>query len=455
MVLPLRSNGSTLPPLLWMSRARQQLTKRLEEATCAVPSSASQEPLVTRFNPRETYFDVARDQVALQAPYPVVPSMALPPGHAVARRHPQGTPLLVYRDKKDPSQLRAFVNACAHRGSPLLHAPPSGQFETKPLTAPLLTCPYHAWTYDANSGALRKIPGHAKAFGLMSPSQFQLEPVTCTEQAGYVWVGGDTMRQQGLWQMEEMEATLKPFLHDPSSPSTPASAYKIIGYREWLIQANWQLLVETALESYHVPVLHQKTFHLVTDPTEGTMVSQYQDNNKNVTMTVPLRNFTRRTTNDDNWTDQDTLRFLGDTTTTHLLFPYSFVTLFKRFLMFMTVEPVMPSTTSKHDTPSTSTIIRAWTLSHRFYDSSEQEEGEAIQQRDLAGVMAAVQEDFECTERIQQGLNFDSHYGKRPRNKKDFIYGSYEANNIKFLNNVCSVAKQLDEGSLAREESGS
>jgi hypothetical protein len=180
---------------------------------------------------------------------------------------------------------------------------------------------------------------------------------------------------------------------------------------------------------------------------------------------VPLRNFKHNTKpddddddNDDKWTNQDTLRFLGDTTTTHLLFPYSFVTFFKRFLMFMTVEPVMASnTTTKHPAPSTSTSIRAWALPHRFYNSSDQAEGEgdARQQRDFAGVMAALQEDFECTERIQKGLNFDHHHhnhhhhhGKRLYSK-DFVYGGYEANNVTFLNNVCAVAKQLDDGSLA------
>src|SRR4051812_5259467 len=48
-------------------------------------------------------------------------------------------------------RLRAFVNACRHRGHELL--PCGGSASGR-----VLTCPYHAWTYDL-SGELRAAPG--------------------------------------------------------------------------------------------------------------------------------------------------------------------------------------------------------------------------------------------------------------------------------------------------------
>lgn len=273
----------------------------------------------------------------------------------------------------------------------------------------------------------------------MDTVELGLTPLTCSEQAGFIWVGGDEMRQQGLWQAEDMHITLDPILHQPTTSNkttTPPSAYNLIGYREWTIEANWQLLVETALESYHVPALHQKTFHLVTDPTEGTMVSEWKDRNRNVTMTVPLRNFHHDVVADDgtnNWTAQDTIRFLGETTTTHLIFPYSFVTLFKRFAVFITMTPYNPS-------PSSTTNIRAWALPHQWHDASL--EGDKVQQRDFAAVLAAVEEDWDCTEQIQMGFN---NFEGNQRNAPQFIYGGYEGNNILFLNTVGEVAKQLEE----------
>ncbi|CAB9525573.1 rieske 2fe-2S domain-containing protein [Seminavis robusta] len=423
MMIPKGSSSVTASQ--WMPWARQQLSQSLKAGTSQVSNNSPQAK-----SSLECYFDASRDQIPLQAPYPIVPSIALPPGHAFARRHADGTPLLVYRDKKDPSQIRAFVNSCSHRGSPLV-APNNrtGQFVTKPLKAPLLTCPYHSWTFDASSGALRKIPGHEKAFALMDTTELGLTPLTCTETAGYVWIGGDALRQERLWQAEDMQSTLEHFLHPPGKQQSAAA---LIGYREWTVQANWQLLVETALESYHVPALHQKTFHLVTDPTEGTMVSQWKDSHRNVTMTVPLRNF--QPDHDESaagWTDQDTLRFLGETTTTHLIFPAAFVTFFKRLATFITMEP---AASQHHPTePSTSTLVRAWALPHKWYEDDDQE----AQKRDFASVLAAVEEDWECAEQIQLGLNH--------KDDKQFIFGGYEGNNVTFLNNVGAVAKKMEE----------
>ena len=58
-----------------------------------------------------------------------------------------GPPVLVVRG--DDGKVRAFVNACRHRGAVVETA--------RRGTKPLFSCPFHAWSYDAR-GALRAVP---------------------------------------------------------------------------------------------------------------------------------------------------------------------------------------------------------------------------------------------------------------------------------------------------------
>ena len=64
-----------------------------------------------------------------------------------------GVPLLVVRAKDN--SVKAFLNSCRHRGTPLV----KGCGTTK-----MLTCPYHSWTY-ATDGRLVSAPGHARCAG--------------------------------------------------------------------------------------------------------------------------------------------------------------------------------------------------------------------------------------------------------------------------------------------------
>ena len=62
-----------------------------------------------------------------------------------------GTPLLV---RNDEGELRAFVNACAHRHARITSAPHG--------SAMRLRCQYHGWEYDGR-GAVCKIPDRGES----------------------------------------------------------------------------------------------------------------------------------------------------------------------------------------------------------------------------------------------------------------------------------------------------
>ena len=78
-------------------------------------------------------------------------------------------PLSVLLVRGDDLELRAFQNACRHRGSALCEGTGLGLTE--------LRCPFHRWTYDL-TGRLREVPSR-REFGALGPDaeKFGLIPV--------------------------------------------------------------------------------------------------------------------------------------------------------------------------------------------------------------------------------------------------------------------------------------
>ena len=150
-------------------------------------------------------------------------------------------PVLVVR--QSGGEIRAFVNACAHRFACLVPAA-SG-------SAKMFTCRYHAWSYDC-AGELLRAP-HMEMKPGFDPGEHRLRGLHSDCWEGFIYV---TLSQQ------------------PSGPLAPALAplrenvvgrYRMDCYQtlfretlEW--NANWKNLIENFIESYHVPVAHGKTF---------------------------------------------------------------------------------------------------------------------------------------------------------------------------------------------------
>jgi nitrite reductase/ring-hydroxylating ferredoxin subunit len=101
--------------------------------------------------PVENYRSPARfaaeiNTVFHRTPTPFCPSAALPEPGAYLAREAAGTPLLAVRSSD--GTVRAFRNACRHRGMPLAEG--SG-------CAKAFVCTYHGWSY-ALDGTLQGIP---------------------------------------------------------------------------------------------------------------------------------------------------------------------------------------------------------------------------------------------------------------------------------------------------------
>lgn len=176
-------------------------------------------------------------------PIPAALSADLPEAGSYLTLRSGGIPLLLMRGRD--GRVRAFVNICRHRGAPVA----SGRGN---LSGGHLRCPFHAWTYDEH-GALATIPLGESGFSACERATLGLLPRPCSESHGLILVrpAGERAIDAGSWLGELSEDLavlgLDRFHHFTSRTTS------------W--NANWKLLLETFLESYHVFSLHRETVH--------------------------------------------------------------------------------------------------------------------------------------------------------------------------------------------------
>jgi phenylpropionate dioxygenase-like ring-hydroxylating dioxygenase large terminal subunit len=166
-------------------------------------------------------------------PTPFCPSAALPDRGSYLAREAAGTPIVAVRGQD--GRVRAFRNACRHRGMQL--ADGAG-------CAKALTCRYHGWAYGLD-GRLNHVP-HERGFPGLDKAQHGLVPVVAEEHNGLVYVTQDT-----------------PAIADDSPgrlPNVLGRGQQVFNARETEFDANWKLLLEGFIEGYHIRTTHPESF---------------------------------------------------------------------------------------------------------------------------------------------------------------------------------------------------
>ena len=138
----------------------------------------------------------------------------------------------------EDGRLRGFHNTCRHRGHELL---PEGECRRRGTIA----CPYHSWAYDLD-GTLRTatrfsdVPGFDRA-------DFPLIPVGVREWNGWIFVNvsGDAV------ELEAWLGNLSDHVAD-----WEIGGLRVEGKHEYVVKANWKLIIENYLECYHCPTIH-------------------------------------------------------------------------------------------------------------------------------------------------------------------------------------------------------
>ena len=146
-----------------------------------------------------------------------------------------GSPLVVVRG--EDGVLRAFYNACRHRGAPVTRDACG--------TARRLTCQYHSWSYGTD-GSLLGVPD-SRSFVDLDEDALALIPVRCETWDGWVFLSEDA-------GAEPLLDFLGPVAEQMSVIG--GAGMRAVGTQVHHLECNWKLMVDAFLEVYHVRTVH-------------------------------------------------------------------------------------------------------------------------------------------------------------------------------------------------------
>ncbi len=319
-------------------------------------------------SPIDRYTDAARftaEQARIFRGSPLIAlhSHELPEPGSFVRRRVAGMPLLFTRD--DEGRVRAFVNACRHRGAELVSESAGCRQR--------FTCPYHAWTYDV-AGRLVGVPHERSGFPGLQRETRGLAPVACREALGFVWVsiGSDAV--------DDLEGFLGPIAEDLAW--LDIDAFAPFATLEHEARANWKILVEGGIESYHFKVAHRQT----VGPLFQDNLSTYQAFGHHLRSVLP-----RKSLPDLAAQPRETWEIRPHTNLLYSLMPNNQLLVQEDHVVWIQLEPTAADTTH----------VRLTTLVPK---AEREGPREGYWQANHDFTVATLMEDFEIGEGIQRGL---------------------------------------------------
>lgn len=146
----------------------------------------------------------------------------------------------------DDGAVRAFYNACRHRGNQLCHG--KGHSSN-------ITCPFHLWQYDLD-GSLKHVSDE-ETFVPFDKRQYGLVAISCGEWGGFVFVNADPAAEPLADYLAPISAFLTPYHLDQMVPTGLNCVQRI--------ECNWKIGIDAFSESYHVQGIHPQNLPISND----------------------------------------------------------------------------------------------------------------------------------------------------------------------------------------------
>jgi phenylpropionate dioxygenase-like ring-hydroxylating dioxygenase large terminal subunit len=149
---------------------------------------------------------------------------------------------------RTPDGVRAFYNACSHRGTRLVNDQMGKTLR--------FVCPFHSWRFSSQTGELLAITDEETFRAEVICERPGLTPVACEEHAGIIFIN--------------MREDPPPLLESIGLPEGYLEAYNIDQMKvirhistEW--EANWKIGIEAFYETYHLHAVHPETRWVMGD----------------------------------------------------------------------------------------------------------------------------------------------------------------------------------------------
>jgi Rieske 2Fe-2S family protein len=156
----------------------------------------------------------------------------------------------VFLVRAHDGRVRAFANACRHRGHELL---PCGEERNLHI----VVCPYHSWSYHLD-GTLRGAPGF-DVLDDFAATDYGLVELAAAEWHGLLFV--DASGHAGAFSEHVLG------LENVLAPYEP-ERLRAAGCHDYTVKANWKILSENYQECYHCAMIHPQLCR-VSPPNSG------------------------------------------------------------------------------------------------------------------------------------------------------------------------------------------
>ncbi|GGC19258.1 (2Fe-2S)-binding protein [Novosphingobium marinum] len=154
-----------------------------------------------------------------------------------------GRSFLVVR--QDDGSVRAFHNVCLHRGRKL---------KTDSGSADQFVCPFHGFAWNKD-GALKNIPCRWD-FGHLTDEKMQLPEATVAQWGGYIFLRENPEGPSIEEWLDPLPEFFTEWRHEDCA--TVAWVGKVVN-------ANWKIVMEAFMESYHAYVTHPQLMPFTGD----------------------------------------------------------------------------------------------------------------------------------------------------------------------------------------------
>lgn len=363
----------------------ERVLTHIENGTTDKGSEVWQEPV-------ENYLSQERFSQEIQllqnSTIPFCPSAALPePGSYIAR-NASGVPILAVRGKD--GQVRAFKNACRHRGTEVAQG--SG-------CAKAFVCPYHGWAYGLD-GQLQHVP-HEQGFPELDKATMGLRPVHAEESSGLVLINQNNTASKSD-PLAGLGKVLPPGLDLIDTHFTEA-------------KVNWKVSLEGSLEGYHIRYGHKDSFY----PYGFDNLNLVEKCEKNSRVTFPFRRIEKLRD-----IPKDERNIDGRLTYIYHLYPNALIAVLSHHMDVIILEPM--------------DVDRTMMVAYTLANTGGNPEAMERTRKDAEFVnQSGAPEDLALVESVQRSINSGAN--------EHFIFGHYEEAIVHLHRNLTASLKALAE----------